>query len=81
MPRKQKAAMTLISRMVPPWTRSQAGSASAVHSAVMDRAPGRADTRLRSGCLGMEVPPLLLRPPGAVGPGGAYMLIRFSRPL
>lgn len=66
---------------VPPWTRSQAGSARAVQSAVMDRAPGRADTRLRSGCLGNEVPPLLLRPPGTVEPGGAYILIRFPRPL
>lgn len=59
---------------VPPWTRSQAGSARAVHSAVMDRAPGRAETRLRSGCLGNEVPALLLRPPGRTAePGGAYM--------
>lgn len=61
---------------VPPWTRSQAGSARAVQSAVMDRAPGRADTRLRSCCLGIEAPPLLRRPPGTVEPGGAYMLIQ-----
>lgn len=58
---------------VPPWTRSQAGSARAVQRAVMDRAPGRADTRLRSGCLGKEEAPLRLRAAGTVEPGGAYM--------
>lgn len=48
----------------------------------MDRAPGRADTRLRSGCLGKEVPPLLLRAAGTAEPGGAYIIIRsFYRPL
>lgn len=60
---------------VPPWMCSQAGSARAVHSAVMDRAPGRAEARLRSGCLGRALPPGFLRrrPPGSPAPPGAYM--------
>lgn len=62
---------------VPPWTRTQAGSANAVHRAVMESAPGRADARLRSGCLGSAVPPLLRRLPGTVVPGGAYIVIQF----
>ncbi len=61
---------------VPPWTRSQAGSARAVQRAVMESAPGSADAKLRSGCLGRAVPPLLLRFPGAAVPGGAYMLLK-----
>lgn len=54
---------------------NQAGSARAVHSAVMDRAPGRAEARLRSGCLGRALLPGLLRrrPPGSPAPPGAYM--------
>lgn len=61
---------------VPPWTRSQAGSARAVHRAVIDRAPGSADARLRSGCLGSVVPARLRRFPGTVVPGGAYIVIQ-----
>lgn len=54
---------------------NQAGSARAVQSAVMDRAPGRAEARLRSGCLGRVLLPGLLRrrPPGSPAPPGAYM--------
>lgn len=46
-----------------------------MHSAVMDKAPGRAEARLRSGCLGRALPPGLLRrrPPGSPAPPGAYM--------
>lgn len=41
----------------------------------MESAPGRAEARLRSGCLGRALPPGLLRrrPPGSPAPPGAYM--------
>lgn len=66
---------------VPPWTRSQAGSARAVQRAVMESAPGSADARLLSGCLGRAVPPLLLRLPGRAVPGGAYMVLNLLKSL
>ena len=47
---------------MPPWMRSQAGSARAVHSAVMDSAPGSA---------GRQAPLRLLRQRGAASPPAA----------
>ncbi|KAM7080692.1 putative cytosolic iron-sulfur protein assembly protein CIAO1 isoform 2-T2 [Ciconia maguari] len=62
--------------------RSQAGSASAVQSAVMERAPGSAEARLRSGCLGRPLPaaPRRRRPPGSPGPPGVYIPARRRAP-